>query len=436
MYIYIVSFVAAIGGLLFGFDTGVISGAIPFISEYFSLNSVEEGFAASNLIIGCIIGASVAGVLSDLFGRKKILIAAAVFFIVSAFLSAIPRTYIELIIARFIGGLAVGAASVLSPVYIAEVAPAKIRGGLVSLNQLTIVAGILLTYFTNWLLVDIGPSNWRWMFAMEILPAGIFLVALMFIPESPRWLTARGRRDEALVVLDRIGGKEHAENELREIQNSLREEKGSIKELLQPGLRLILLTGILLGVFQSITGIDTIVYYTPTILLKAGYESASAALLGSIIMGAILLVFTFVAIFTVDKLGRKFLLLLGLTGMGISFLTTGYVFQSNTMGPLILIPITTYVGFFAMSMGPVVWVLLAEIFPNKIRGTAMAITTMILWASNFFVVQTFPWLIDRIAENTFYFYGGLCAAAFITIYFMVTETKGKTLEEIEKMWQR
>lgn len=437
IYVYFISAVAAIGGLLFGFDTGVISGAIPFVTEHFNLNAHQEGFAVSNLLIGCIFGASVAGFLSDRFGRKWILVATAIFFAISAILSACPRSLIELVFARFLGGLAVGVASLLSPLYIAEISPAQIRGRLVSLNQFAIVTGILLSYFVNWLLVDVGAHNWRWMFASEVLPAVFFMIALLFVPESPRWLAKQGRLDTALAILSKIGGRKHAEVEVNEIKSSIDKEEGTIKELLKPGLRIVLLIGVLLAIFQQITGINTVIYYAPKIFLRAGYESASSALLASVIIGITNLVCTIIAISFIDRIGRKPLLLIGLVGMGISFLIAGFAMQAQAVGAAwILIPLITYVGFFAMSLGPIVWVLISEIFPTKIRGRAMSIATMALWISCFIVAQTFPWLVEKIGEGTFYIYGGICAVAFGFVLLMVTETKGKTLEEIETMWQR
>ncbi|HDY90232.1 MAG TPA: MFS transporter [bacterium] len=437
VYVYFVAIVAAIGGLLFGFDTGVISGAIPFVKDHFALNTLQEGFAVSNLLIGCIIGASIAGILSDRFGRKKILIAAALVFTISAILSALPRTFLELVFARFIGGLAVGVASMLSPMYIAEISPAGIRGRLVALNQFTIVGGILLAYLANWLLVDIGPHNWRWMFASETFPAVFFFIALLFVPESPRWLIKQGKVDKALAILSRVGGRKHAELEINEIKTMLDREEGTISELFKPGLRLVLLVGVLLAIFQQITGINTVIYYAPKIFLKAGYENASSALLAQVIVGVTNFIFTIIAISTIDKFGRKPLLMIGLAGMGISFVLAGFAMHTSTIGATwILIPIIAYVAFFAMSLGPVVWVLLSEIFPTKIRGRAMSIATMVLWISCFAVAQTFPWLVEKIEEKTFFMFGGICVAAFIFVKYMVTETKGKTLEEIEKMWER
>ena len=274
------------------------------------------------------------------------------------------------------------------------------------------------------------------MFAAEAFPAGFFFIALFFVPESPRWLMKQGVTENALAILTRVGGRSHAEKEINEIRATLERKKGSIKELFKPGLRKVLLVGVLLAFFAHITGIDTIIYYGPIIFMKAGYESASSALLASVIIGITNLIFTFVGIGTVDKFGRKPLLLTGLAGMGVSIAFVGFTFQSPNIGKIwILVPILTYIASFSMSMGVVIWVYLSEIFPNKIRGRAMSIATMVLWLSNVIVTQFFPWMMETIEGNTFYVFAGICAVAFLFVWFMLSETKGKTLEEIEKMWK-
>jgi len=319
--------------------------------------------------------------------------------------------------------------------YIAEISPARIRGRLVSLFQLAIVGGILLAYFTNWMLVDTGVENWRWMLLFEIIPAALFFITLFFIPESPRWLIKNGKEDDALKILERTEGTKNASYELKEIKKMLDIEGGSIKELIKPGLKMTLIIGILLAIFQSATGIDIIIYYVPKIFLDAGFKTADSALFASVFVGIINFIFTMLAIFTVDKFGRKPLLLIGLTGMGISQVLIGLIFQQQSVnGIWIIIPILSYIAFFAMSLGPVVFILISEIFPTKIRGSAISLATMFLWIFNFFVAQTFPYLIETIGDKTFYLYSGICWIALIFVLLMVKETKGKTLEEIEKMW--
>ena len=430
----IFSTVAALGGLLFGFDTGVISGAIPFIKLEFYLNSYQEGFAISNLMIACVIGALIAGPIADWTGRKKVLILCAVLFIVSAILSALPRSFTELVIARFIGGIGVGVASVVSPMYIAEISPAKIRGRLVALNQLAIVVGILLSYLSNWLLVDTGINNWRYMLVAEILPATTFLMGLFFILESPRWLTKEGLEKDALDVLKVVAGAVNADHELQEVKKSLAEKKTSLKELLHPSLRRVLIVGILFSLFAHITGIDTIIYYGPIIFLESGFKTDSA-LLASVIIGITNLIFTFVGMAMIDKAGRKFLLLVGIAGMGISMTLVGFCMQSDMISAKwTLLWIMTYIASFAMSIGVVIWVYLSEIYPTRVRGQALSVATMVLWLGNVILTQLFPVMMERFGGGTFYIFSFICLLAFIFTWTMVKETRGVSLEEIEKMW--
>ena len=430
----IFSTVAALGGLLFGFDTGVISGAIPFIKLEFYLNSYQEGFAISNLMIACVIGALIAGPIADWTGRKKVLILCAVLFIVSAILSALPRSFTELVIARFIGGIGVGVASVVSPMYIAEISPAKIRGRLVALNQLAIVIGILLSYLSNWLLVDTGINNWRYMLVAEILPATTFLMGLFFILESPRWLTKEGLEKDALDVLKVVAGAVNADHELQKIKKSLAEKKTSLKELLHPSLRRVLIVGILFSLFAHITGIDTIIYYGPIIFLESGFKTDSA-LLASVIIGITNLIFTFVGMAMIDKAGRKFLLLVGIAGMGISMTLVGFCMQSDMISAKwTLLWIMTYIASFAMSIGVVIWVYLSEIYPTRVRGQALSVATMVLWLGNVILMQLFPVMMERFGGGTFYIFSFICLLAFIFTWTMVKETRGVSLEEIEKMW--
>ena len=430
----IFSTAAALGGLLFGFDTGVISGAIHFIKIEFNLNAYQEGFAVSNLMVACVIGALLAGPIADWTGRKKVLILCAVLFTVSAILSALPRSFTELVIARFIGGMGVGMASVVSPMYIAEISPAKIRGRLVALNQLAIVVGILLSYLSNWLLVDTGINNWRYMLVAEILPAITFLVGLFFIPESPRWLTKEGLEKEALDVLNVVAGAANADHELQEVKKSLSEKRTSLKELLHPSLRRVLIVGILFSLFAHITGIDTIIYYGPIIFLESGFKTDSA-LLASVMIGITNLIFTFVGMAMVDKAGRKFLLLVGLAGMGISMMLVGFCMQSDMISAKwTLLWIMTYIASFAMSIGVVIWVYLSEIYPTRVRGQALSVATMVLWLGNVILTQLFPVMMERFGGGTFYIFSFICLLAFIFTWTMVKETKGVSLEEIEEMW--
>ncbi len=434
LYLYLVSITAATGGLLFGFDTGVISGAISFVSAHFEMSPHLEGFIVSNLILGCIVGALISGPLSDKWGRKPLLIISAFLFIISATLSAIPQTIYELIIARFIGGIAVGAASVLSPMYISEVAPKKIRGALVSLNQLTIVIGIMVTYFTNWLLQDTGPNNWRYMFAAENIPAIFFLFALFLIPESPRYLIKKEKTEKAMVNLIKIHGEINAQKEIEEIKKSLKQVKIPLKEIFGKG-KYIFISAILLAFFSQVTGIDSVVYYAPKVLMQTGFEEASSAFLASLLVPVTLLIFTIVAMYTVDKYGRKPLLIIGSLGMMVSFFISGFAFSLSEMsGWLVLIGIVLFIAFFAMSLGPIPWLYISEVFPNSFRGAAVSIATIVLWSSNFLVAQFFPWMIENLKGGSYFIFSGMCFLTFIFVLFMIKETKGLTLEEIEKNW--
>ena len=434
-YVLFVTFVAALGGLLFGFDTAVIAGGMRFLKGYFNLNSFQEGFAVSILLVGCIFGAAFAGALSDRLGRRRILLFSAVFFGLSAVGAALSRSLAVFVVARLCGGLAVGAASILSPLYISEIAPARIRGSLVSLNQMTIVTGILISYFVGWALAGIGPSNWRWMFGVMVLPAAVFFALLFSVPESPRWLVKQNRDAEAVRILARVNGQEAALAEAKTIRETLTLEPGALKELFLPGFRKALVLGVVLAVFQQITGINTVIYYAPRIFEQAGLGRVSA-LMQSTIVGAVNVLLTLVAIFFVDKLGRKPLLLISSAGMGVSFALLGGAFYFKMFaGPWVLGLVLLYIAFFAMAMGPIVWVVIAEIFPTRVRGRAMAMAIVFLWAADFVVSLTFPIMADKLSEAyTFWIYALICAASFVFILLALPETKGKTLEEIEKSW--
>jgi SP family arabinose:H+ symporter-like MFS transporter len=432
-YLYLVSLTAATGGLLFGFDTGVIAGALPYISDQFDLDPHMEGFTVSNLIIGCIVGALISGTISDRWGRKPLLILSALLFIVSAAMSALAPGIRELIAARFIGGLAVGAASVLSPMYISEVAPKNIRGALGTFQQLAIVTGILSTYVTNWLLQDTGPANWRYMFAAENIPAVVFLGALLCIPESPRYLVQKGETKKAKAALFKLHGNSQAISELEEIEKSFDQVRVPLKEVLGRG-RTLFVSAILLALFSQITGIDSVIYYAPKVLMRTGFDP-SRALLVSVMVPLILLIFTCVAIFTIDRFGRRPLLIIGSLGMAVSFLISGFAFSpALTNGWLVLIGILLFIAFFAISLGPIPWIYISEIFPNRFRGAAVSMATIVLWASNFLVGQFFPWMIGNLEGTSYFIFSALCFLAFLFVLLMIRETRGLSLEEIENKW--
>ncbi len=446
-YLVLICFVATLGGLLFGYDTAVIAGAIDFLKQYFSLTAAQEGWTASSALVGCIVGAMLAGVLSDYLGRKKVLLFCAVLFVISAVGTAVPRSQFVFVIFRAIGGIGVGAASMTSPMYIAEVSPARIRGRMVSLNQLAIVFGMLAVYFVNYAIARSGDSawnvelGWRWMFASETVPAVMLLVLLLFVPESPRWLVKQARSDEALAILRRVNGSSKAQKELVSIKDAIGRESESLGQLLAPGMRMALLIGITLAVLQQVTGINVFLYYAPKIFKAIAGAQSDVAMLQTVIVGAVNMGFTVIAIWSVDKLGRKPLMILGYLGMAISLAALGAAAFFNRTEGWVLAFILAYIACFALSVGPVTWVILSEIFPTKIRGRAMALATICLWAANFVVSQTFPmlddnpWLVERYHHAfPFWLYGVLSVVAVGFVVLFVPETKGRTLEEIEQRW--
>ena len=434
LYLLLVSFVATVGGLLFGFDTAVIAGAQPFFRSYFTMSEGVLGFAVAAAILGCIPGTIFAGFGSDNFGRRGTLRLCAVLFAISAVWTALATSIPGFVVARFIGGLGVGAASLLSPMYIAEISPPRLRGRLVSLNQLAIVIGILIAYFSDYFLIDF-PDNWRWMFGVETLPAIFFFFLLIIVPESPRWLSKQGRDDEALAVLERVNGSTVARKELAEIRSAIAEESDSLKVLLQPGLRVALGIGIFLAVFQQITGINVVIYYAPMIFEKAG-AAVDTSLLQSVAVGSMNLVATLLAIILIDKLGRKILLLIGSAGMAIFLVLLAVAFRGAVQNHwLVLLFTLGYVGSFAASLGPVVWVVISEIFPTRIRGRAMGIATVSLWIACALIAQIFPIMLKYLdSALTFGIFALMCVINFAFVLRYVPETKGRSLEEIERSW--
>ena len=648
-YVYLLTLVAALGGMLFGYDTGVIAAAEDLLVTRFNLSSTMEGWTVSCALIGCMIGVAAAGFLSDRFGRKKVLILSAIFFFASAVGTALPRDVVTFILFRMLGGLAVGAASMTSPLYIAEISPAKVRGRMVSINQFAIVTGFVIVYFINLFIgqygvrddhrqaetivnqflsqsqqqtatvdddakkflisqltnqipkhykikqdkripvvitqriftawtfrnvfqtdkhtlssedqqkitdiiyqeyfrshlveknkkdlieiltaklkklftdikleslgeqldliifqslteweskinqrtaiekltsackenqMDLGDRQisdliqqtftemdrqqndrdefasliqervhvswnlargWRFMFGSEALPAIALLLLLFCVPESPRWLTKQNRSAEALAILSRVGGQEHAQSEFTEIKAALDQESGSLRQLLEPGMKIVLVIGVILAVLQQITGINVIMYYGPKIFKTMGFK-LDAALLWQALVGAIMLSFTLIAIWTVDKLGRKILMIVGTFGMGVALLSLGLAFFFQNTGSWAILFIFGYIACFSLSIGPVVWVVLSEIFPTRIRGRAMGIATLCLWFANYVISQTFPmmndnaWLINKFHHAfPFWIYSAMCAVMLLFVWRFVPETKGKTLEEIEHFWKR
>jgi len=435
LYLYFICLTATIGGLMFGFDIAIISGAVPFIQPYFGWNELQLGWGVSSLLVGAIIGAFGSGILTDKYGRKKILTVVALFFAGSCVLTALAGSSVIFITARLAGGLAVGAASVLSPMYVAEVAPPGIRGKLVAIYQLTIVVGILCSYMINYWLVGL-EDNWRWMFATGVFPSILFFVLLFYIPESPRWLYRAGRKNEALTVLTRIGGESLAEAEISEIAESVKPDSSSVSpgELFKPAYRKVMLAGFFLAVLVQISGINTIIDYAPKILLASGVEIKSALLQTSLV-GLINFLFTFVAILLIDKVGRRMLYLVGSMGMVVTLLLLAASFHLEMQGTFTLIFILLFIAFFASCIGPVFWTLVSEIFPNRIRGKAVAFASFTQWIFNFLVVLLFPhFLLSIGGAATFLFLALMSFLQWLLTYLYVPETKGKSLEEIEQLW--
>jgi SP family arabinose:H+ symporter-like MFS transporter len=439
VYVYLASIVAAVSGLLFGFDIAVINGAIIFLREQFALTEFQTEVAASSLLIGCVAGASIAGTLSDRFGRRRILILSSLMFAASSLGAALPRNLSEFVAARFIGGVAIGVASVLAPIYIAEIAPPGIRGRLVSLNQMAIVSGILLAYLINWLLSFVGPSGWRWMFASAAIPSFLFFGSLFFVPESPRWLIKQGRSDEALLILGKVVGRYRAMTEFREIEQAIADESGSLKQLLAPGLRRALLIAVVLAILQQVTGINTVLFYGSIIFKEqVGGQSTSSSIGANVFVGLINFAVTIVALWIIDRVGRKLLLMFSAAGMALSEIILGVAFFFNPPPPAVILGvILVCVACFAVGLGPGVWVIMAELFPTRIRGRAMSVATISLWGACVTLTLTFLSLARAIGPSgAFWVYALMCLATVIFVWRVVPETKGKTLEEIEKLWKR
>lgn len=450
-YIWLISSVAALGGLLFGWDWVVIGGAKPFFERYFQLTDPSSvGWANSCALIGCLFGALAAGTLSDRFGRKRLLLAAAMLFAVTSLGNALAESFSTFIAWRILGGVAIGMASGLSPMYISEIAPAQMRGRLVAVNQLTIVVGILIAQLLNWYLVRdlpagatdefirnswFGQQSWRWMFGLTAVPSLFFLVSMAFVPESPRWLAQRGRVEEARSILTRIGGESYGASALEEMRSTSamdRRPQVRLGELFGGRFRHVLVLGVVLAVFQQWCGINVIFNYAEEIFRAAGYD-ISTVLQNIAWTGSINLVFTFVALGTVDRMGRRPLMTIGAASLTAIYLALGACYAFGVQGWPMLLLVLAAIGAYAMSLAPVTWVVISEIFPNRIRGAAMSIAVAALWIACFILTYTFPILNAKLgAAGTFWLYAGICFAGLIFIRAKLGETKGKTLEEIER----
>jgi MFS transporter, SP family, arabinose:H+ symporter len=451
-YLISITFVSAMGGLLFGYDWVVIGGAKPFYEQFFGISGIPalQGWAMSSALVGCLIGAGMSGVLSDKYGRKLLLIGAATLFFITSLGTGLANTFNTFVIFRLLGGTAIGLASNLSPMYIAEVSPAEVRGKYVSINQLTIVVGILAAQLVNWLIAEPVPVNstgteilnswngqmgWRWMFWACAIPSLLFFFLMLFVPESPRWLAKNPLNHiKARSILARIGGESYAEKEIRQIENTVggKENKVDFRILFQSNLRPILLLGIVIAVFQQWCGINVIFNYAQEIFSAAGY-GVSDILFNIVITGSVNLIFTFVGMFTVDKFGRKALMLIGAGGLAVIYAVIGSLYYFNFQGLPLLILVVTAIACYAMSLAPVTWVIISEIFPNRVRGVAMSIATFSLWTACFILTYTFPILNSTLNSfGTFWLYGVICIFGFLFIYKKLPETKGKSLEKIEQ----
>lgn len=451
-YLIAITFVATLGGLLFGFDMAVISGVLPFVKDQFLLSAAEEGWFVSSALIGCIGGVAFSGELSDRYGRKKLLVLSALFFLLSAVGTAFAPTFTILILTRMLGGIGVGMASSVAPLYISEIAPAAVRGRLVTFYQLAVTLGILAAYLTNagllnFSLEHVGESVgglidyvvldevWRSMFGLEAFPALLFLIGLFFVPESPRWLIQQHRTAEGLQILAKINGEAAAQRDAENIRSTLHQETGSYKELLAPSMRKALWIGLLLPLLSQFSGVNAVIYYGPRILNDAGID-ISNALQAQVVFGLANILFTLVAIWKVDQMGRRPLYLIGSIGATLSLFLTGLCFYSGlTDSILLLVSIITFLACFAFSMGPLKFVIASEIFPNKIRGRAMALSIMVMWIADTIVGQLTPMLLASLGPAvTFWFFAAFCLITFFVVYKMLPETKGRSLEEIQRMW--
>jgi sugar porter (SP) family MFS transporter len=434
-YLTFICTIAMFGGLMFGFDIAIISGANTSLQAYFKLDELELGWGTGSLVLGAMFGALGSGTLTDRFGRKRVLIYVALLFALSCMGSALSQTFDVFVLSRILGGLSVGAASVLSPMYVAEVAPKKIRGTLVSVYQLTIVIGILISYLINYGLYGV-ENDWRWMFATGIAPSVLFFLGLFAIPESPRWLYLKGHREKSRAIIDRISDGADADLEIEEMARTLEAQRSNTKlrELLSPSTRKAAFVGLLIAGLVQLDGMNAVVNYAPKIFRGAGFEIQNALLKTSFI-GFINFIFTFVAIVVIDKIGRKTLYLVGSLGMSIALLCLATTYFLHLEGILTMVFVLAFVAFFAACIGPVFWTLIAEIFPNRIRGKAVALASSVQWSVYFLVALLFPRFLELVGGGlAFLFFAAMTSLQFMLVKHYLPETRGKSLEEIEMHW--
>ena len=432
-YILGISFISALGGYLFGFDFAVITGALPFLRDVFGLSAWWEGFLTGSLALGCIVGTLVAGNIADRLGRRPGLMFSAVIFAFSSIGMALSNQLDVFVAFRFMAGIGVGMASILSPMYIAEISPASVRGRNVAINQLTIVIGILVTNIVNYSLADNGPEAWRWMFGLGAIPAVLFLVGLIWLPESPRYLVKAGKLEKAQSVLNKIGNATFANSTMADIKKSFEgdTQKASYAAVFAKAVRPAVVIGITLAVFQQLCGINVVFNYTSTIFAALG-ASLNEQLFETVAIGVVNLIFALVAMWQVDKLGRKPLMLFGSGALAILYIILAMLLKNQASTIYVSIVVLAAISVYSMSLAPVTWVLISEIFPNKIRGLASSVAVVSLWAAYFVLVFTFPILAEKIGTyGPFWMYAAICVAGFIFIKIKVKETKGKTLEEMD-----
>jgi sugar porter (SP) family MFS transporter len=437
-FVYVVAAVSALGGLLFGYDTGVISGAILFIQREFSLSAGAEEVVVSAVLGGALLGAAAGGSLADRFGRRRLLAATAIVFGAGAVGAALAPAARWLIAARIVAGAAIGAASFVAPLYISEIAPVGIRGKLVAINQVALTGGIVISYAVDYGFA--GSGAWRWMFALAVIPAAVFGAGLTLTPDSPRWLAARGRMEQARAALHRMRAPRDVERELEQIRHSVAQQQGRWSELLSPLLRMAMIVGVGLAIAQQVTGINTVIYYAPTIFTFAGVSSSSAAILASLGVGAVNVGLTVVAMVLLDRVGRRPLLLVSLAGMAVSLFALGTAFSLRRspggLGWIAMASLMTYVGSFAVGLGPVFWLMLSEIYPLGIRGRAMSVGTLVNWGANLAVAVSFLTLTQLLGKpGTFWLYAVVSIGAWLFAFRLVPETKGRSLEAIEAHWR-
>lgn len=426
-------FFGALGGVLYGYDTGVISGAILFMKEELGLNAFTEGLVVSSILIGAMFGSGFSGNLTDRFGRRKAIMSAALLFCIGGLGTALAPTMEYMVAFRIVLGLAVGCSTTIVPLYLSELAPKESRGALSSLNQLMITIGILISYLINYAFSDTGA--WRWMLGLGLVPSIALLIGIFFMPESPRWLLAKGKEEKARAVLNKMRGEKRVEQEITEIKNAEQQDKGGLKELFEPWVRPALIAGLGLAFLQQFIGTNTIIYYAPKTFTNVGFED-SAAILGTVGIGTVNVLMTLVAIRMIDRIGRKLLLLVGNAGMVISLivLSAANIFFGDTTGAAwtTVICLGIFIVVFAVSWGPIVWVMLPELFPLHVRGIGTGVSTFMLHAGNLIVTLSFPPLLEVMGISyLFLCYAAIGIAAFLFVFFKVTETKGKSLEEIE-----